>query len=167
MFLKCCKSDILAVTVYKQVVVLLTIKNDAVALFKNRLRLTNGVFNQVIHWGKNLRSCSKSTKFSYFDAEWDLMPRLQLFGSHTFAGGTSASGYISSCCSDNSDANTLLLYQYAAKGDATTTIAFHNRVETLVLGVHLRLRLVVQALLPLQTEQTNFSATGVGVYEYV
>lgn len=114
-----------------------------------------------------------SSGFPTLATEWDLYTKdVQTYlGSHTFTGGTSATGYISTCCSDlavvtlTPAASTINM---KASGDATTTIAFSQSgggAGTWGTPSVTRLSGTGTATVTINGTNIDFSTTGVGEYE--
>ncbi len=114
-----------------------------------------------------------SSGFPTLATEWDVYATdvKTYLGYHTFTGGTSSTGYISTCCSDlavvtlTPAASTINMPQ---TGNATTTIAFSQSgggAGTWGDPSVLRLSGTGTASVTKSGTNINFSATGVGVYE--
>lgn len=114
-----------------------------------------------------------SSGFPTLATEWDVYNQdyVDKIGFHTFTGGTSSTGYISTCCSDlavvtlTPAASTINMPQ---TGNATTTIAFLQSgggAGTWGDPSVLRLSGTGTASVTKSGTNINFSATGVGVYE--
>ena len=124
--------------------------------------VNSGNTNWTISSGTNT---SDSEWIGYAQDTWTYL------GSHTFTSGTSATGYISTCCADAAVVTltpTASSINMPESGDATTTIAFSQSgggAGTWGTPSVTRLSGTGTATVTINGTNIDFSTTGVGEYE--